>query len=280
MWFILALLAGLLFATNRMMVRSILTRGTDPIAFMAVHELIAGLLLLPFAFINLQLPHDFRHWLILLAAVILIFFADFYGFLSLQKIEASLFQIIGQSRHIIVLFGGYLFFSEPLTISKIFAVALIIVGVLITLLEKTRLKTNIGYLYALLSVIAISLASLAVKGDTNAVSTAFFASISLIVSGILATGLSLARHENIRPLVTGSVRKKLLLAAVIFAVFEFVYFAALGKGEASKVIPVTQSSMIFTLIGGYLFLGERDRMAKKLVGSLFIIVGIALLYLV
>ncbi|HZL07833.1 MAG TPA: DMT family transporter [Candidatus Dormibacteraeota bacterium] len=280
MWFILALLSGLLFATNRMMVRSILSKGTNPIAFMAIHELVAGILLLPFAFINLQLPHDYRHWLILLAAVILIFFADFYGFLSLNKIEASLFQIIGQFRHIIVLFGGYLLFSESLTISKACAVALIIVGVLITLLEKTRIKTNVGYVYALLSVIAISLASLAIKADTNTVSTAFLASVSLIVSGILAAGMSVIRRENIRPIITGKVRNQLLLAAVIFSVFEFVYFAALGKGEASKVIPVTQSSMIFTLIGGYLFLNERDNMTKKILGSALIILGIVLLYFV
>jgi drug/metabolite transporter (DMT)-like permease len=280
MWFVLALLGGLLFATNRMMVRSILSKGTDPIAFMAIHELIAGILLLPFAFVNLHLPHDYNHWLLLLVAVIMIFFADFYGFLSLNRIEASLFQIIGQFRHIIVLFGGFLFFSESLTISKVLAVALIIFGVLITLLEKARLKTNIGYVYALLSVVSISLASLAIKADTNTVSIAFLASASLIVSGVLAAGISLVRHENMRPLIRSNVRNQLLLAAVIFSVFEFVYFAALGKGEASKVIPVTQSSMIFTLIGGYLFLGERDNMAKKILGSSLIIVGIVLLYFV
>lgn len=70
------------------------------------------------------------------------------------------------------------------------------------------------------------------------------------------------------------------MATGIFAIFEFVFFTALAVGEASKVTPVTQSSMIFTLIGGYLFLHEKQHMLQKLIGSILIAIGIVSLYFI
>ncbi len=75
-----------------------------------------------------------------------------------------------------------------------------------------------------------------------------------------------------------NIKILLLIAAIIFAVFEVVLYTALDIGEASKVTPVMQSSMVFTLIGGYLFLNERANLLKKTIGSAIIIAGIVLLY--
>jgi len=38
--------------------------------------------------------------------------------------------------------------------------------------------------------------------------------------------------------------------------------------------------MIFTLIGGYLFLNEKDRIKQKVIGGTLIVIGIAMLYFI
>src|SRR3990167_7229839 len=114
MWFTLSLLAGLLFALNKLIVRGSLSKDTNPLAFGAFHELLAGVLLLPIALFHIAWPQSIETWIVLVIGVLFIFLTDLTAFFSLKYTEASLYQIVGQLRHVIVLFGALLLFSEPI----------------------------------------------------------------------------------------------------------------------------------------------------------------------
>lgn len=280
MWFVLSLVAGLLFAANRLIARSILAKKTNALAFGAVHELLASLLLLPVGLFFFTLPQSGKTWLALVLMVLFIFLCDLFAFLSLRSIEASLYQIIGQLRHVVVLFGAYVMFTEVISLNKVASIVLIIFGVIVALAGKAKLKVTRGTVYALLSTAFIALAFLCVKVVSVDVSPVFAAALGLTVSGMLMYALFLRQSNRPATLVPTGHRAQLVAAAVIFAVFEAAMFSALALGEASKVTPVTQSSMIFTLIGGYLFLGEKEHLAQKIAGCGLIALGIGLLYLV
>jgi drug/metabolite transporter (DMT)-like permease len=87
MWFFLALLAGFLFAVNRLISRAVFTKGVNPIAFLAIHEFVAGVLLLPIAMANFSLPQSFKTWAALVLCAVFILLADLFGSLSLKNIE-------------------------------------------------------------------------------------------------------------------------------------------------------------------------------------------------
>src|SRR5258708_31951589 len=157
MWFILSLLAGLLFAVNRLIVRSSLTKKVNLFAFGAIHEVLAGVILLPVAFLQLSFPKSNETFIALILSVIFIFLADLFAFLSLTHIEATLYQIIGQLRHIIVLIGAYILFTEAITLIKIISIFLIILGVYIALSVKSKVKITRSVIYALFSTICIGL---------------------------------------------------------------------------------------------------------------------------
>ena len=77
MWFILALISGLLFAINKLIFRFALKGGkVNALTFISIHELIAGLLILPFALRSM--PYDATSYVVLLiiATTLLIFAAD------------------------------------------------------------------------------------------------------------------------------------------------------------------------------------------------------------
>lgn len=280
MWFILALLAGVLFAANRLIFRAVFTRGTNPIVFLAAHELLAGLLLLPVALINFSLPHSGKTWLTLSLGVVLIFLADLFAALSLQKIEASLYQIVAQLRHIVVLFGAYFIFTESITPSKIVSIIVIMLGVAIALSDKARIKITKGIVYAVFNTVCIAFGFLCIKMASTDVKPAVTASISLIGSGLLAYLLLIVLGQRSAKLIPTKHRKELLIAALIFAAFALALYTALKLGEASRVTPVSQSSLIFTLVGAYIFLNERTRLKQKIIGSTLIAAGIGLLYFV
>ncbi len=277
MWFTYALFAGLLFAIDRLMLRSTISQGGNATGFMAVHNITAGILLLPLALIYFNPPSTIHNWVILLFAAVAFYLVDLSTFLSLRTVEASLFQIIAQLRHIVVLVGAYVLFAEPITGSKLIAIALITLGVGIAVLDKTGIKLTKDIRYAILSGLFIGIAFLLIKELVGDVSIAFMSSFGFIVSGALAYA-TLVIRKDVPPRILPEKPRKLILAAVIFALFEVVFFAALASGEASKVTPVQQSAVVFSLIGGYLFLNERSRLKQKIIGIGIIAAGISLLY--
>lgn len=278
MWFVLALFAGFLFATNRLLVRSILLKSGNPIAFVAAHNIAAGLFLLPIALWDPALPPSVAAWSVLLLGVVAFFLGDLLAFLSLERIEASVYQILGQVRHVIVLLGGFFLFGEVISTPKIVSIALISLGVIIALVEKSRIEITRGITYGVLSPVFISIGFLTIKQISGEVSAAFSAAAILFVSGMLAYLMLVLKGDKSTRLLPAKNRSRLFLAAAIFSVFELVFFAALDIGEASKVTPVAQSSLLFTLIGGYIFLKEHSRLPQKICGSLLIATGIGLLF--
>lgn len=282
MWFILALISGLLFAINKLIFRFALKGGkVNALTFISIHELIAGLLILPFALRSM--PYDATSYVVLLiiATTLLIFAADVLSTFALQKIEAGFYQIIGQLRHPVVLIGASYLFDETLGLQKLIAVSLVVIGVLIALYDKNKLlKLNIGIIQAILSTVFIAFGFLLIKITTRYVEPIALGSISLTGAGLL--GLMVAgstKNLYVRHMNTNT-KRLLLAAAIIFAIFEVVLYTALDIGEASKVTPVMQSSMVFTLVGGYIFLQERSNLIQKIIGSIVIILGITILYFV
>ncbi len=278
MWFALSLLSGLLFAINKLIVRSALNKETNPLAFAALHEVIAGGLLLPFALPYITFPKTLDMWIALGIGVFGIFIADLFSFFALQHIEVSLYQILNQIRHIVILGGGYVLFTETITPIKLFSVICIAGGVFIALHHKTAKSVKIGIIYACISTLGIAFATLFIKKTASEINPIVLASLALLVSGML-TYITILIQPNHRHITFPRHNlKAITIAATIFALFEYILFSALAIGEASKVAPVSQSSLIFALIGGYIFLKERNNIQRKIIGSLLIALGIVLLY--
>ncbi len=277
MWFLLALVAGLLFAINKLIFRAVFVKEVNPVSFLAIHDGLAGLLLLPLALLSFTLPQSPKVWAALVLGILFIFIANYFAALSLKNTEASIYQIVGQSRHVVVLFGAAILFSEPILPIKIISVLLIIAGVVVAIKQNTKIKLTKGIVYALISGVAIGLAFLFIKLAAEDVRPVVSASMALIISGFLSYLVTVVmKHKDTK--IAVEHRSQLLIASIIFAVFELTLFTALDIGEASRVTPVTQSSMIFTIVGAYIFLNERKHLTQKVVGASLIVLGIAILY--
>ncbi len=277
-WFTFALLAGFFFASSRVVSRVLLKKQGNALAFTAIHDFIAGLFLIPFIFSNLHWPTQSITWLYFTGIVIFAFLADWLAFIALKLIDVSLNQIINQTRHIFILVGGLLVFSEAITSAKIIAVIFIITGVIIALFEKSKLTINKGIILSALSTLAAVIAFHFAKATVVDFSETATASLELMLIGVLSFGLL---RCNPRKIKTEFKLHKwgIIISGILFGAFEAFLFIALKLGEASRVIPVTQSALIFALLAGILFLGERSRLLQKILGTIIIIAGIIFIYL-
>jgi len=145
---------------------------------------------------------------------------------------------------------------------------------------KSKMVINRGTSYAVLSTLFIGLGFLFIKMATRDVAPIFAGAITLTTSGLLMYAILFFQGKQMSQLKAVGNPQQVSMAIVVFTIFEIALFTALSIGEASRVTPVTQSSMIFTLIGGYLFLHERDHMKQKIIGCIIIALGIGMLYFV
>ncbi|MFH0852836.1 MAG: DMT family transporter [bacterium] len=278
-WFIASILAGFFFAASRVVSRAVLRKAGNPLAFTAIHDFISGLALVPFFFIGFSLPDQPITWLYFIGVVIFLFLTDWFAFSALKLIDVSLYQIVNQVRHVLILVGGLLIFSENITLIKIISVALIIIGVFIALYEGSKLIFNRGIAYSVFSsvfaVVGFLLSKLVVE-DFAVVPAASFELMGIGLLSFIFLGMRVSKVKT-----EISINKwGLVLAGVLFAGFEVLLFTGLQAGEASKVIPVTQSSLIFAVLAGIMFLNERSNLVQKSLGVLIVGAGIVLMYAV
>jgi len=277
-WIIFAILSGLFFALARVVARVILKKQANPLAYTAIHDFIAGLILLPLLFFGFHFPEKSITWLYFFGIILFAFVSDWLSFLALKKINVSVYQIAMQIRHIFVLFGGFLFFSEQLNLSKIIGVVVIILGVLIMLYEKGKIHWSGGVLLTFLSTFFAFIAFLFVKFTILDFSETAAASFELISIGFLAFSFLGFSVKKIKKEIQLN-KIGIIISGVLFGFFELFLFLALKTGEISKVIPVTQISLVFGVLIGIFYLKEKERLFQKLVGMLIIIVGIILVNL-
>lgn len=275
-WLIISLLAGFFFALSRVVARFVLRDGGNPLAFVAVHDFIAGLILLPLLFFGFHFPQNNITWLYFVGIIVFAFLSDWFTFIALKKINVSVYQIINQVRHVFVLFGGFIFFSEAISGFKLVATFLIIIGVVVMLYERSKFQLSAGVGVTILSTLFAIVAFFFVKYAVTDFSETAMVSFELMSIGLLGFGLLGFDKDKIIQEIKLN-RWGLAISGALFGLFELLVVVALKYGDISRVLPVVQSALVFGVVMGVIFLKERERMWQKAVGTVIIVVGIILM---
>ncbi len=126
--------------------------------------------------------------------------------------------------------------------------------------------------YALLSAIFAGLVGVVGKIGVEEVdpitATAIRAVIMAILSALFAAAIGRTDLSKVDARALGFIA----LAGLFGASSWMAYFKALSVGEASRVIPIDRTSVVFGVVLAALVLGERLTL-PKVVGSLLIVVG-------
>jgi drug/metabolite transporter (DMT)-like permease len=278
-WFIYAIMAALFYAIEKVYAKRFLGKKVDAIKFTAYHDLIVGLMLLPIAAIaGFKLPSSVWSWALFCVAAISYWYGDLYTYKSLNKIDVSLSQIITQLRLVLVLMGGVLFFSESFSLLKALAILLIIAGAVVVSYRKGYINKDFskGVLYSTLGAASLAVGFLIDKNLLSGFGIVSYASLVMIACGLF--GLTQVSLNKDRTKQDAVFWKMVLVCSILFAGFRAFLSAAIFSGEVSRAVPVSQASVIFSVIGGMVLLGEREEISKRVAGLFLIILGISLLY--
>ena len=175
--------------------------------------------------------------------------------------------------------AGILFLGETLTVSKAAGVAFLMGALfLIRRGKNTEEIKGGGTRLVLASAFVAGLAYVADKAALGFFSPALYAVLVTVVTTCIlgADLLHRKRASNFLPYVKRHA-PPLALAALVGGISYWFLVKALSLGAVSLVVPLLELGLVFTVVGGMIFLNERESPGTKLAAAGLALIGAWLL---
>jgi drug/metabolite transporter (DMT)-like permease len=276
-WQILLVISVILGSTNSLLHRGLLkNENSDAYAQSVVFTFLEGIFSLIIIIVSGRhlsvLRFDQLPLFIAIALISpLVFIFMFKGF---KLIGASEHSMLFTSAKIWTVLGAIFFLKETPTLAKLIGVLLIIFGVILTEWKKERLKFNKGAMYVLLAAffngVAGTLAYFLLRN---------FDVLSFLVYNSFAISVLLFIFKpKIVKKFTFYFKTNHLVNILISSfndglvnVFTFLAYQ-IGR-NALQIGPLGATQIPLTVILAIIFLGERERLSQRLVGSMAALAG-------
>ena len=280
-WQILIGLSVLLYSVS-VLLQKVLLRDSknDPISFsiffqVGVSIVIALLVILVKG--GIVIPDLSQVWIYVLLMALLYGLANISVFKSLQLTDASQFGVIFQSKNLFAIIGTSLIFNEILTSKQWIGAILLLIGVVIVSLGKTKFKLNKGVVLAMIAGLLFGAANV---NDRFLVS--YFDPYTYVVIGFLFPAVFISilypkKLAGIKVMLTKKYLFKMTVLCLVYGLSATSFFAALSMTDnASQLFSINAFTVVTVVIFSIVFLKERDFMPRKLLGALLSLIGLLL----
>jgi drug/metabolite transporter (DMT)-like permease len=251
----------------------------DPLAYAFLENLLTGLVFIPFAIFAWSIPQEQIAWALLFISCMLWTAIAIVSMYSYKYTAVSLRAPISETRTFWLLLFSVLILSEVITYQKFFGVSLIFIGVIIIKFKKGLTYNSFfdkGVLLTLVSALLSALTAIVDKKSMQYFTEGFYGMIVYLVPAVFI-GIYISR-KKIRDVKLIISKKLPWLFAVMILGFVYYYFqlAALKLAEVSIVYPILRLSTLFTVVGGIIFLNERENIVRKIIATIVVIAGVIL----
>ena len=279
-WLYYSLGAALCYASLNILSRIVSVDSKNPralsLAFNLTSIFMAVILfLLTGAYKRIIFPSQTEAWVYLLIATFFYGMFERLRFFATKLLPVSVYAIIANVTVVVAFFLSVVLYKETLTLSKTIGFLLIFLS-LFLIIEKKKSKVTIkAVLVGLMTsfVLGVSVA-LDKKGAT------YFKPEIYNILGWVIPFIVLyfpgAKVNDIKLQFRQFSWKIVLLASFNFVGF-YLGLKALFLADATKVIPITQSSSIIAVIAGIFLLKEKSNLFKKIIAGIIAVVGVFLL---
>ena len=198
-------------------------------------------------------------------------------FKALQLCDVNKVTPIDKTSIVLTLLLSSLFLNEKITIIKIISMVLILIGTFLMTNIKAKKCDNKWLIYAILTAIFTSLATILGKIGIKDIESNFGTLIRTIIVFIIIWSIVFikGKHKEIKV-----INKKswlfIFLSGITTGLSWLCYFKALQGGEASIVFPIEKLSIVVAIIFSCIFLKEKIN-KKSILGLILIVVGTLLL---
>jgi len=224
---------------------------------------------------NFSLPTKFEPYLYLSIACLFYGLYERIRFYVAQVLEASLVSIINNISLAVAFFTAAFIYSEVMTINKIGGFLLILTALFLVSVNKVSKINRRGILLAILANVFLGIGwALDKKGviffspETYNVLVWFFPLFVLYFPYL--------KFSDIKKEIKIS-SWKIALLSLFNVIGYFIQLKAQALADATRVIPIVQTSTLLTVIFGIFILKEKDNLFKKIFAGIIAIGGVFLL---
>ncbi|MCX4364280.1 MAG: DMT family transporter [Bacilli bacterium] len=247
-------------------------------ALTALIQIVGGLTALFFSvFFEYKFPTDWKIYLLLGIACVFYALSDRINTSVRSGIEASTFSIIKQLSTVFMIIAGLLFFKEKFVLKKIIGAILIIFSNILIFYQRGNQKLDKYVFLGICSSIISSIALFLDVNNSNNFNFAFYAAITLLMPALIIICGERIKISNIKGKINKSNWKPILLTGVFCGLTLVSQLRAYQLGEATSVAPLCALTVIGNVIVGYIFLGERNNLLKKIIAACLIILSVILI---
>lgn len=272
---ILYLILAVIFDQSYRIVAKSLTKS-GPLT--VILELIgAGSILLLSPFFKITFPTDIRVYILLGLSIIFYTIVDRLNTIVRSGMEASTFSVIRQLSTAFMIFAGFIFFKEPFIISKFVGAILIILSNILVFYKKGTVKIDKYVVLGILANLFFTIALFLDVNISNNFNLAFYVAITLGIPSILIFIFEKIKISDLKTEFRNGNKKMMIITAISWSTSIMATLKAYELGPASVVAPLCALTVILNVLFGYIFLKERKDVKKKVLASLFIILGVLLI---
>lgn len=245
-----------------------------------VFNLIAALmaLLLFFftgAYSRFSLPSGSEPYIYLFIAILFYGLFERLRFYASSALEASLLGIINNFSLVVAVVIAFFLYKEPFTLNKTVGFLLILASLILISLNKVKKINWRGVYLGLLANFLLGVAwALDKKGAYYFKPETY--NVLLWTLPLVVLYFPYIKFSDIKREIKIS-SWKIGLLSLFNVVAYYLQLMAFSMFEATRVIPIIQTSTFFTVLFGVVFLNEKDHLAKKIIASLIAVVGVFLL---
>jgi len=218
------------------------------------------------------LPSEPIAYISLLVAVVCYGLFERLRFVAAKLLDASVLTTIGNLSVFVAFIGALILYKETVTPGKILGGFLIIIALLIVSTENLKGKNSLkGVAVGIFTSILIGIAWMLDKLGAGYFNANTY-SILVWTLPIVFIIFPYIKFSEIKSELKQASWKVVVLAGI--NVFGYLLqLKALEIAEATRVIPIVQTSILLTIILGVIFLNERNYVAKKIIAGIMAIAG-------
>lgn len=279
-WLYYSLGAAISFTFLSIFSRILTVKSKNPRAFSIVFNIICIIMSLILFIVTgsnkaFSLPTRIDAWIYLLIASFFYGLNERFRFLISKILEASIYSIIGNIAVIIAFSISFFLYKESLTVTKLLGSILILFSLLlISELKKSKISSKGVFLGVVTSIYLGIAMSLDKKGAIFFNPETY--NILLWVVPFIVLYFPGIKIEEIK-----AEFKQFSWKIILLAFFNFVGFylglKAFILADATKVIPVIQTTTLMTVIVGIFLLKEKSHVSKKILAGVIAVLGVFLL---
>lgn len=241
-------------------------------------ELIAGLVSLLFIpFFKIKFPSDIRVYLLFSLAIIFYTIQDRLATISRSGLESSTYGILKQLSNVFILIMGFVFWKEEVTVKKIIGSVLLIGSNISIFYQRGGWKDKKYVIIGLIANISMGIALFLDVSTSSNFNLAIYISLTLLIPSIIN---SLIEKVKIRDLIQEykiNKSKFILLTGILWSIMMFSKLLSYQFGEVTKIAPLCSLTVMLNVIFSYIFLKEKDNLLRKIIASILVVVGIAII---